>query len=56
MPVITGIRPPPCTGFTMHPVHNNEGVMFGGTAIDETGRHRVDDLYIFSCTHNTIVS
>ena len=40
----------------MHTVHNNHGVMFGGRTIDDTGRHRVDDLYMVSCTHNTIVS
>ena len=56
MPVITGTRPPPCTGFAMHTIHNNQGVMFGGRTIDETGIHHVDDLYIFSCRHNTIVS
>ena len=56
VPVITGIRPPPCAGFIVHTLHNNKGVMFGGTTIDETGIHSVDDLYTFSCTHNTIVS
>ena len=40
----------------MHTLHNNTGVMFGGNTIDETGIHDVDDLYILSCTHNTIVS
>ena len=56
VPVITGTRPPPCSGCTMHTLHNNEGVMFGGTTFDETGFHRLDDLYILCCTHNTIVS
>ena len=56
VPVITGTRPPPCSGFTMHTLLNNQCVMFGGETIDETCEHVVDDLYIFSCTHNTIVS
>ena len=56
VPLITGTRPPPCCGFTMHALHNNQGVMFGGDTIDKTGEHAVDDLYTFSCTHNTIVS
>ena len=30
--------------------------MFGGSTIHETGEQPVDDLYMFSCTHNTIVS
>ena len=40
----------------MHTLHNNKGVMFGGYTIDENGLHVVDDLYMFSCTHSTIVS
>ena len=40
----------------MHTFHNHKGVIFGGDTIDETGGHAMDDLYIFSCTHNAIVN
>ena len=56
VPLITGTRPPPCAEFIMHRFSDNKGVMFGGYSIDETGLHRVNDLFIFSCTQNTIVS
>ena len=58
VPVITGTRPPPTVYYTMNTLPDNGGVIFGGTTINETGVHCVDDLFIFTYSHNinTIVS
>ena len=34
----------------------NIGVMFGGSTVDETGEHRVNDLFLFTCFQDRIVS
>ena len=56
VPVITGNPPPPCTYFSSNTLSSNRGVMFGGTVVDESGKHRVNDLFLFSCFQNTVVS
>ena len=55
VPVITGTRPPPLTHFSLNTLPGNRGVIFGGTTVDETGKHRVNDLYSFSCSRDAIV-
>ena len=56
IPVITGTRPPACSDFTINTLPGNRGVIFGGYTIDETGENLVDDLFMFTCSLNTIVS
>ena len=56
VPIITGNCPPPCSGFSIHTLPGNGGVMFGGVAIDETGFRRVNDVFLLSFSENTIVS
>ena len=56
VPIVTGNRPPPCAGFSIHALPSNIGVMFGGGTIDETGFHRVNNLYLLSFSQNAIVS
>ena len=56
VPIITGNRPPPCAGFSIHTLPGNRAVIFGGATIDETGIHRVNDLFMLSFSQNAIVS
>ena len=56
VPVITGTCPPPCAFFTLHTLPGNRGVMFGGCTIDETGVHPVDEVFLLTCSQDTIVS
>ena len=30
--------------------------MFGGTTVDDTGKHRINDVFLFTCFQDTIVS
>ena len=56
IPLITGNRPPQCAYFSLNALPGNRGVIFGGTTVDETGKHRVNDLYLVTCFQDTIVS
>ena len=56
VPIITGNRPPPSSSFSIDTLPGNKGVMFGGFTIDETGFHRVNDLFVLSFSQNIIVS
>ena len=56
IPIVTSTRPPPCAYFTSNTLPGNRGVMFGGIVVDETGKHRVNDLFLFTCLRDTIVS
>ena len=57
LPIITGTRPPPCAFFTMNALPGNRGVIFGGLTINEKNRfYRINDLYVFQCYQDTIVS
>ena len=56
VPIITGNRPPPLAYFTINTLPGNRSVMFGGRTIDETGLHRVNDLFLLLFSQNTIVS
>ena len=56
VPFITGDRPSPCAYFTMNILPGNRCVMFGGTIIDHEDFHRVSDVYLLSCSLDTIVS
>ena len=56
VPVITGNPPPPCTYFSSNALPSNRGVMFGGTVVNESGKHRVNDLFLFTCFQDTVVS
>ena len=52
VPVITGTHPPLTVYYTMNTLPGNEGVIFGGTTINETDVHCEDDLFIFTYSHN----
>ena len=56
VPIITGNRPPPCAAFSIDTLPGNSGVIFGGVTNDETGLHRVSDVFLLSFSQNTIVS
>ena len=56
VPIITGNRPPPCSRFSINTRTGNNGVMFGGSTIDDTGFRRVNDIFLLSFSQNTIVS
>ena len=56
VPVIIGNRPPPLIGFTINAIPGNRGIIFGGTTIDETGTHDISDVFLMTCSQNTIVS
>ena len=57
IPVITGSRPPPCAYFTINALPDNKGVIFGGTTINERKSYYcTNDLFLFTCSQNTIVS
>ena len=58
IPVITGTHLRPCGFFTLNTLPGNRprGVVFRGTTVDETGKHRVNDLFLFTCFQDTIVS
>ena len=43
--------------FTCNTVYGSKGVMFGGTTINQDNSYYdVNDLYLFECSQNTIVS
>ena len=56
VPIITGYRPPPCAGFSIHTLPGNRSVMFGGRAFGENRFCSVNNLFLLSFSQNTIVS
>ena len=57
VPVITGTRSPPLAYSTINTLPGNRGVMFGGVTINERNcYYRINDLYLFHYSRNTIVS
>ena len=56
VPIITGNRPSPCSGFSINTLPGNRSVIFGGYTFDETRFRRVNDLFLLSFSQNAIVS
>ena len=56
VPIITGNRPQPFSHFSINTLPGNKSVIFGGGTVDETGFHRVNDLFFLSFSENGIVS
>ena len=56
VPSVSGQCCPPTKGFIIEKINHNKGIMFGGRVATGDGATTTNYAYIFSVTHNTIVS
>ncbi|XP_019856507.1 PREDICTED: uncharacterized protein LOC109585019 [Amphimedon queenslandica] len=56
VPSVSGQCCPPTSKFTINKINGNKGIMFGGAVNDDCLDVATNNVYIFSVTHNIIVS